>query len=171
MKKNTILAIITLAVLAIAVLYLVGYSGTAFVSEDDYYASLYDSTGPVDIALVSPDRLAVPVTVELANTPERREEGLKNRAELDPGAGMLFVFPYDQMLNFWMKDTLIPLDIIFLDGDGWWVSHETMEPCPPEQEECPKTFSSAEARFALEVPAGFANQYRIGDRWRLGFPE
>jgi len=56
-------------------------------------------------------------TIEVATTPSQLTHGLSNRNELCHNCGMLFVFPTPQILSFWMKDTLIPLDMIFIDKD------------------------------------------------------
>lgn len=57
-------------------------------------------------------------TVEVANTAEEQARGLMFRKELAPDKGMLFPFAQERMASFWMKNTIIPLDIIFIRGDG-----------------------------------------------------
>ncbi len=57
-------------------------------------------------------------TVEIARTPEEQATGLMNRASLAPDRGMIFPFDVPRQASFWMKDTLIPLDIIFVRTDG-----------------------------------------------------
>lgn len=88
-------------------------------------------------------------TVELATTAQAHQRGLMLRSSLDADAGMLFVFEEDQQLGFWMVNTLIPLDIAFLDSGGTILNIETMQP-----ETTNFHYSDGPARYALEVNAG-----------------
>lgn len=106
------------------------------------------------------DTGTVTVRVEVARTPEAWSRGLAGRRTLAENAGMLFVFPDDTVRTFWMKDTLIALDIMFADATGTIVSVKTMAPCVGEPA-CPTYESGVPARYALEVRAGFANRNRI----------
>lgn len=116
-----------------------------------------------NITLVSPIGENIDLRVEVADTPEERERGLMFREELPEGRGMLFMFDKSQILHFWMKNTMIPLDILFFDERRNLVSAMTMEPCVADP--CPLYPSTAEARYALEVPAGFIERYGVGVGW------
>ena len=74
--------------------------------------------------------------VEVADTDHLREQGLMNRDHLADDRGMLFVFDREQIWAFWMKNTLIPLDVVWLDAEGYIVDvAEGMQPC--EATPCP----------------------------------
>jgi uncharacterized membrane protein (UPF0127 family) len=96
-------------------------------------------------------------TVEIADTDATRERGLMYRRELPEGRGMLFDFFRDQPVGFWMKNTYIPLDMIFIRGDGRIVSiAENTEPL--SERVVP---SGAPVRAVLEVKGGTARRLGI----------
>lgn len=100
--------------------------------------------------------------VEVASTPETRATGLMGRTRLGPRAGMLFLFPGPPARrSFWMKDTLIPLDIVFA-RDGAVIEIREMEPC--RSNPCPITTSSEPADSALEVAWGVLSGIGSGAR-------
>ena len=90
------------------------------------------------------------VRAEVANTNESRSQGLMFRKALGPNDGMLFVFQQDEAYCMWMKNTLIPLSVAFIDGKGQIVSIHEMLP----QTEISHCAASA-ARYALEMNAGW----------------
>jgi uncharacterized membrane protein (UPF0127 family) len=92
----------------------------------------------------------VPFRPELAITSASRSVGLMNRTRA-PADGMLFVFPQDTRGGFWMKNTLVPLTIVFFNADGKRVRKLSMTPC--RQESCPIYNPGRRYRFALELRA------------------
>lgn len=99
--------------------------------------------------------------VEAALTDAQRMKGLMNRKSLDAQSGMLFVYSYEQQLSFWMKNTLIPLDIAFIAGDGHILNIESMEPLDEST-----VSSDGKAMYALEMNSGFFEKHniKVGDR-------
>ena len=100
--------------------------------------------------------------VELAVTPQQRAQGLMFRERMPAEAGMLFLYPAPQMISMWMKNTLIPLDMLFIAEDGRIV-HIAERAIPGST----ATISSEEpARAVLELNGGTAARLRIepGDR-------
>jgi uncharacterized membrane protein (UPF0127 family) len=98
----------------------------------------------------------VPVQVEIADTDAERQQGLMGRTALAEDAGMLFVFGREQQLSFWMKNTLIPLSIAYIDAQGRIVDIQDMQPLDETSHP-----SAAPAQFALEVNQGFFAEHGI----------
>lgn len=92
----------------------------------------------------------VPFRPELAVTSAERSLGLMNRRRA-PTDGMLFVFRRDTTGGFWMKNTLVPLTIVFFDAEGKRVRRLSMTPC--RRDPCPIYEPRRRYRFALELPA------------------
>ena len=100
------------------------------------------------------------LTVALADTADLQAQGLAGVDDLGRVDGMLFVFDGAAPVAFWMKETLIPLDLWFFDDTRTLVGAETMAPCPGDP--CPQTASDGLVLFALETPAG-AFDFQLGD--------
>jgi uncharacterized protein len=106
-----------------------------------------------------------PFQAEIADTPEKHARGLMFRRCLKDGYGMLFVFPDEEVRSFWMKNTLIPLDMIFLNGDKQVVDlFASVPPC--RRDPCPSYTSALPARYVLEIAGGLAAKLklRVGDK-------
>ncbi|MEI7425030.1 MAG: DUF192 domain-containing protein [Candidatus Staskawiczbacteria bacterium] len=102
--------------------------------------------------------------VELAKTPLQREKGLMNRERLDKDRGMLFIFDKDGIYPFWMKNTLIPLDIIWINSNNEVVFiSQNAQPC--KSLICTSVFPDKNAKYVLEINGGLCkeNNFKVGD--------
>lgn len=99
----------------------------------------------------------VHVAVEIASTPQKRAFGLMYRKDLSESQGILFLFPREEPLSFWMKNTPLSLDIVFINS-AHTVINITANTTPFSEEPLP---SAAPAQFVLEVNAGFCQKHRI----------
>jgi uncharacterized membrane protein (UPF0127 family) len=108
-------------------------------------------TGTVEI--VAEDGTVHRVLVRLATTDEQRTHGLMEVPDLPDGAGMWFAYDTERAGGFWMKDTLVPLDIAYVGADGTIVDVADAEPCTSSP--CPTYPPDAAYRNVLEVPNGY----------------
>ena len=100
------------------------------------------------------------ISVEIVSTPVEREQGLMYRTSIGDDQGMLFVYPNPGFLKVWMKNTLLPLDVLFLDNEGKIVSLlQNLQPCT--QTPCPIYGSEKPARYMLELKAAFIKNHNI----------
>lgn len=106
------------------------------------------------------------VQVELALDDYARSRGLMHRTRLEPDAGMLFVFPDEQPRTFWMHDTLIPLDIVFLESSGRVINVAHGEPGV----ERPGYHSARPARMVLELNGGWCETHGLRPGDELAVP-
>jgi uncharacterized membrane protein (UPF0127 family) len=91
----------------------------------------------------------------IAETEAQRVQGLREVTNLAPYDGMLFVFPNDNIAQFTMAQTPMPLDITFFDEDGTPLDFQPMKPCPDGTDAtCPPYSSDHKYRLALETPSG-----------------
>lgn len=109
-----------------------------------------DQLAPFDLDAILLD--GAELLVAVADTSRLRQQGLMGVTDLGDLDGMVFVFDRDSSGGFWMKDTLIPLDIAFFDATGGFVDGFTMEPCTTN--DCPSYRPSGPYRYALEMAAG-----------------
>ncbi|HAK54468.1 MAG: DUF192 domain-containing protein [Vicinamibacterales bacterium] len=121
-------------------------------------------------AVVFPDDTRV--RVEIADTAATRERGLMFRESMAENEGMIFVFDASGFYPFWMKDTLIPLDMLWVDAGGRVVSIANSVP-PCRADPCPTYSPEADALYVVEVVSGFAKTHgvEVGDALTLvGLP-
>ena len=121
------------------------------------WTSVVCSQGLLKIPLYVKDK---EIRVEVANTPEDRGRGLMGRKELGDSEGMLFIFETEDYHSFWMKNTLIPLSIAFVDKEGRILRITDMKPLTLESHAPPKP-----VLYALEMKQGWfsANGIKVGD--------
>lgn len=102
------------------------------------------------------------INVEVARTNDERSKGLSNREKLDENSGMVFVFDKNTKPSFWMKDTKIALDIIWINDDKIVSINKNVEPEPNKKDsELKKYPAPSEIDYVLEVNSGFSDKYNI----------
>lgn len=108
----------------------------------------------------------VRVRAEIADEVEEQTRGLMFRESLGEERGMLFVYPDEQVRSFWMRNTLIPLSIAYMDAEGRIIDIQDMKAL---DDEAPHYVSAKPAQYALEVNQGFFEEHgvEVGDRAEL----
>ena len=123
----------------------------------------FDEEG--QLAVVQDGDTTVTLQIEIAETDSARTRGMMQRTGFpDETSGMLFLFPEEAPRSFWMANTPVALDLLFIGADSQIVSvAKYARPYSPE-----RIVSDAPARYVLETPAGFADSYGVveGDRAR-----
>ncbi len=119
-----------------------------------------------DTVSLRQDGVAVDVTVEVVDTPASRAQGLMHRESLPTFGGMLFVYERPQPVAFWMKNTLIPLDMIFADAGGA-VQRIHANAVPHDLTAIP---GGDAIQYVLEVNAGFAAMLGLGPGAEMRHP-
>ena len=106
--------------------------------------------------------------VEIASTSIQHQKGLMHREYLPEDKGMLFVFKQEQPLSFWMKNTLIPLDIIYISQDKKVVSiRDNAQPC--KKDPCSGYPSEGNAMYVLEINGGLTEKFGIEKGTKVEF--
>lgn len=101
----------------------------------------------------------VKIRVEYAITSEEWQKGLMNRSSLNKNSGMIFVFPEEKNQSFWMKNVLIPLDVIFVSSNGRINEIATLNPC--SEEPCSVYNSKNPSKYVIEINAGSTERWKI----------
>jgi len=121
--------------------------------------------------IVTPNRATI--FVEIADSPDKRVKGLMLRPSMAPDRGMLFLFPGLGDRIFWMKNTLIPLDILWLNESGDIIHMEAHVPiCTRKDDGCPRYRSPYKSLQVLELNAGMAKKLNlaVGKRLKIDLP-
>jgi uncharacterized membrane protein (UPF0127 family) len=132
-----------------------------YVYSDDYYLEsgiVYFETD---------ERVAV--DLDFVSSTESRAKGLMFVESMPENEGMLFIFQEDSNNGFWMKNTLIPLDIIYIDSERNIVDiQKNAQPC--KEDPCPTYPSSSEYRYVIEVNGGWCDANNIDLDTKITFP-
>jgi uncharacterized membrane protein (UPF0127 family) len=109
--------------------------------------------------------------LEVARTDPQREHGLMDRTSLPAHTGMLFVFEKDGPVTFWMKDTLVPLDMVFVGADGTVRSVAAkVPPAPLSEADATIPLEPGVGKYVIELPSGEAARDGIKPGTRLTIP-
>lgn len=156
-------------VITLVVVTLVGCGGTppdpVVESVSTTAAAVPEPTRALPEAIVPDGRS---LTLELALTRDEISQGLMFRNSLPDDRGMLFLFVEKRIPSFWMKNTLIPLDMVFLSPDGTIVDI-IYNALPCTNDPCPQYVAKTEALAVLEVAAGVAQSYGLSEGIQLKF--
>jgi len=179
MKTHTIVAIIAIVILiALSAWYVTDHSSAGHSGQVDNNNSngtttdLSNNTSavPADtVDFINSNGTRTTVYTEIASTEQEREQGLMNRTSMDEDHGMLFLFDYEARYSFWMKDTSLSLDIIFISGDDTIV--DIYHNAKPEDE---TVFTSrSPCKYVVEVNGGFSERHdvHIGDKVKISYSE
>ncbi|MFT7433947.1 MAG: uncharacterized membrane protein (UPF0127 family) [Alphaproteobacteria bacterium] len=144
----------------LALMFLVSFS---YAVSQKYDGSLNPSTPPtIEVLLVSPEGKEVVVHAEFATNKAMRNLGLMHRHSLAKMGGMLFVWPDKGVRSFWMKNTNIPLDMIFMNDTN---VHGLVKNALPHTL-TPRAVKGV-SNAVLEVNAGFADRHGITKGWKV----
>lgn len=147
-------------VLAVLIPAAIGFTATSLDKE------------PATATFYSNNTQTAEISLEVADTPEKRQQGLMNRKSLRKDHGMLFVWKNEATRYFWMKNTLIPLDMIFISSNGTVLNVKTAYPEPNTPDSELKRYgSNGEAMYVIEVNSGFAenNSIKKGSKVELNY--
>ncbi|MCK5460627.1 DUF192 domain-containing protein [Candidatus Gracilibacteria bacterium] len=104
--------------------------------------------------------------VEVVDTPQERRDGLMFRKSMPLDKGMLFIFEAETLKTFWMKNTLLPLKIIWISEEGIVVDIQNAEPCRANP--CKTYRGKSNAKMVLEVNQSVLETLEIGDMIKIG---
>lgn len=157
-KKSPLVKIGAIIIAAAVVMFLIPKLKETPDTNEDY---MFKKEGELSFT-DSLGSTRVKIDIEIADTEFDRQLGLMNRKEMDEKQGMLFIFPNEEFQSFWMRNTFISLDMIFVGGDHRIVTiHKNTQTLSDQSYP-----SSKPAKYVIEVVAGFTDKYKIivGDK-------
>lgn len=129
-----------------------------------------DADENVTGTFVGPEGETVTVTLIVADEPDERQRGLMYRQSLPNRTGMVFVYDDAAPRTFWMKNTYIPLDMVFVAANGTVLNVEHAQAQPNAADsEVDRYSSDGDAMYVVELERGFANETGVGPGWELEF--
>jgi len=138
-------------------------TSVSFSAKDQAY---YDRVNTIieceQLVIKKQDGDYISFSIEVADSPAEMERGLMFREDLHPSEGMLFVFPSERVMPFWMRNTLISLDMLWIDSNGKIVYiHEKAEPLSEKS-----INPGRPARYVLELEGGSVHSFniKVGDQ-------
>jgi hypothetical protein len=150
----------TIFIIAIFTLALILADHVGNMDEPDDDSTVPEETAESTVIFLLSEN--VTFRCEVADTDAERAIGLMNRVSLDFDSGMLFVFEEPRNVSFWMKNTLIPLDIIFIDANGIILNIEEAEPEPGVADNSLTRYTSdGPAKWVLEINKGLSEDEGI----------
>lgn len=149
-----------LSIITVTLIIMLTTYNTQNLPENNMDNKIEYAKGVVEI--YSGDTKITSVEVEIADSPDKQELGLMNRDFLPHNSGMLFIFNNEDYKSFWMKDTRISLDIIYIDSQ--FIISDIFSEMKPFSEK--PVFSSRPVKYVLEVNGGYSllNNIKNGDR-------
>lgn len=147
---------ISAAVIAAAIIILFVYPGILNKENNEEVYYMFKKEGELTIS-DSSNLLKAKIDIEIADTDYERQLGLMKRISMEEKQGMLFIFPSEAMQSFWMRNTLISLDMIFINENKKIVTIHKNTKILSDQ----SYPSSAPAKYVLETIAGFTDKFGI----------
>ncbi|GAB4288839.1 MAG: hypothetical protein Kow0098_06420 [Ignavibacteriaceae bacterium] len=154
-KKNNFSVVVFIVIIAVAGYYVIN-NLTGNNEVEEYYH--FKKEGEL-IFTDSTGNSKIKIDIEIADNEYERQLGLMKRKEMEEKQGMLFIFPQERMQSFWMRNTLISLDMIFVNADKKIVTiHKNTETLSDKSYP-----STAPAKYVIEVVAGFTDKFNINE--------
>jgi uncharacterized protein len=161
-KQTIALSLLAIIIFVVAMVFIIGSQKTSHKVKPVYTNQVQTMQEPVfrndgELTFLSGNKKLKTITMEFAKTEAARNQGLMYRKTMPDSCGMLFVFEQMQPLSFWMKNTILPLDIIFID-DHYKIITIAKNTVPFSEASIP---AASQGQYVVEVNAGFTDKYQV----------